>query len=285
MMKVLLLVLIVLSLSFSSSSDEGKKDVIIWYQYHMPPFMVLEGPDQNRGIFDGVVTTLQKKLKYYEHRNLRMSIQRFFRTISNHNNICSALTLKTPDREKYIYFSRPYSILLPNRIIIKKSTHRMLGNPKSISIRSLLLDPTFSTIVQEGRTYKMPLNRILRRHESGGNFKRMNVEMEILFDMFERGRINYLIEYASVAKYYLKKKFEKDYVFLPIEEMPKYYQAVIGCSKTEKGKRIIDQINTIIEKTETEKVFRNSMKRWLSEKEKKEIERIAVDIKLNSPSK
>ena len=189
MMKIL--VLILLSLSLSSTSGEGKKDVIVWYQYHTPPFMVLEGPDRNRGIFDGVVTTLQKELKFYEHRNLRMSIQRFFRTISNHNNICSALTLKTPDREKYIYFSKPYSILLPNRIIIKRSTHRMLGNPKSISIRSLLLDPTFSTIVQEGRTYKMPLNRILRRHESGGNFRRMNVEMEMLFDMFERGRINY----------------------------------------------------------------------------------------------
>lgn len=280
-----ILVLILLTLSFSSHSDEEKKDVIVWYQYHFPPFMVLEGPDRDRGIFDDVVATLQNKLKHYEHRNLRMSIQRFFRTISKHNNICSALTLKTPDRENYIYFSRPYSVLLPNRIIIKRSTHRMLGNPKSISIRSLLLDPTFSTIVQEGRTYKMPLNRILRRHESSANFRRMNVEMEILFDMFERGRINYLIEYASVAKYYLKNKFERDYVFLPIEEMPKYYNAVIGCSKTEKGKRIIDQINTILETTETENDFRNSMNRWLSEKEKKEIERIFIDFKLNKPLK
>jgi len=56
-------------------------------------------------------------------------------------------------------------------------------------------------------------------------------------------------------------------VFLPINGLKKYELAYIGCSKTSFGKKVITEINTVLNDLKKSDVYQQAMSSWLTEKE------------------
>ena len=116
-MKKLVICFVLLFLSVSVSAAAREK--MTWLVVHWPPFQILEGPDKGKGRFDALLELYKKNLPQYEHQTVVMNWARFWAEIQQGTNVCSTFAIKTPERSQYAVFSKPLSIALPQRIIMR----------------------------------------------------------------------------------------------------------------------------------------------------------------------
>jgi len=112
----------------------------------------------------------------------------------------------------YTEFSLPSYILFPHRIIMKKKTIALLGDPASYSLATLMHHKRFRTIIDQ-RSYGNALDKVFETNMKGSNMKRRPVKAEPTFKMLLKDRISYFINslqnYQIFDLYNIRKRVSR----------------------------------------------------------------------------
>lgn len=65
--------------------------------------------------------------------------------------------------------------------------------------------------------------------------------------MSHQRHVDYAIGYPHELSWLnYEEKFDGDFLFLPVKEMPKYIVSQIGCSKNKWGKKVVARLNKVL---------------------------------------
>jgi uncharacterized protein (TIGR02285 family) len=168
-------------------------------------------------------------------------------------NVCSVPLHRTPERDQFIEFSIPYTIVLSNALIMlesQKSKFKPLINKAvTISLEGVI-QKGYRIGVAKSRVYRGIIDEVLKKYKDDPRIiehvSSQNM-VNSLIGMMAAGRIDGLIGYLFEAQYVAKTMENKiSITSIPIAGMDQYGLTAVGCSKTEKGKEIIKKLNAII---------------------------------------
>lgn len=242
-------ILWVLYLIFLFVFDLNAKELLTWQVVHWPPFQMLEGPDKGHGRYDALLELYIANLPQYEHKTATMNWARFWNEIKEGKKICNMFAIKTDQRAAYSVFSRPLSIGLPIRIIMRKSSIETLGSQNPISIIALLKDRRFRGLLIEKRSYYPTIDKFLNSDASFYNVKRLALPEESIIQMVLAGRADYTLEYSYVAHYIASRfqtEHEESISSIPIKEIQNFGQSCLACPNNEWGRKIVADFDKML---------------------------------------
>ena len=242
--------------------------LITWTVRDMAPFNIMEGPLKGQGIADHMLGLLQQRLPQYRHLNSRVNRARANQMFARDTLTCDAGVLRTQEREQLMYFSIPTLGVVTNGVVVRQEREaqvRPFLHDGKIDLAAFLADPHQRLGVLVERSYgplidatlhAAPPERLLVHH--GNN------ALGSLLQMQEHGRISALLGYWPEVRYLAETEgMEVSHLrFYPVQGMPSYLLAHVGCSKTPEGKKAIEAINEVIRELRGEELIQ-LYARWL----------------------
>lgn len=242
--------------------------LITWTVRDMAPFNIMEGPLKGQGIADRMLGLLQQRLPQYRHVNSRVNRARANQMFARDTLTCDAGVLKTQEREQLMYFSIPTLGVVTNGVVVRRELEGEIQpylKDGRIDLAAFLADPRQRLGVLVERSYGPSIDatlhaaapeRLLVHH--GNN------ALGSLLQMQQHGRISALLGYWPEVRYLAETDGVdvSDLRFHPVQGMPSYLLAYVGCSKTPEGKRAIEAINEVIRELRGEELIQ-LYARWL----------------------
>ncbi len=243
---------------------------LTWLEAPAPPFFIQEGELKGQGYEDMVTQIVIDRLPEYQHEHLVASITRHYQEFKEGRQACSIGLFKTPEREKFLYFSKPSFFTLPVVIVINKENYAAFAKAKSVKLADVL----HKNLVigrAKNRSYGKNIDDVLARQGTDQNtysFEGGDLSLT-LFEMLKRHRLDGLLSLPEEAMYHAERLGIRDKIMtLTIEETQNSYESwfsYVACAKTAWGKETIDKINTILEQERPTDRYRATYERWLDE--------------------
>lgn len=240
------------------------KDKLTWLITHWPPIMELDEAKENiiGGQYGEQLKLLQADLHDYQHVNKEMKWNRFWNIVKKGEHVCNSVAYKNDARVEFTEFSIPITIILPNHIIMKNETAKMLGNPKSLSLVELMQNKQLKGGVLANRSYSSDIDTLLKKHEKGSNISRHVIDEESSIKMLYNKRMDYILEYPFAVNHMVDKyipDYKGAFTYIPIKEIAKFSYVYVACPKNEWGKTLVGKINESLKKLRPTKEFRQKM--------------------------
>ncbi len=262
--KIILFTITILILFGIKLSEAQKKEEMIWLQQDAEPYFVSSGKYKGHGLFEVVQKIIQKKMPEYGHKTLTLPQKRLFREFRTSKKVCAVAVVRTPERERYMYFTIPTVFLVPHKITILKDNWRLFRNRKEISLNTLLEDASLTLGITAGRSYGNVIDAILAKYKGQPNIHPRHGSLYAdLFEMLLLGRIQYIIGYPTEYMFSAKTLGVEDKVMsLTIKENKAYIFGVAGLPKNEWGKTMVNKINAILSEERRTPAYRRLMEFW-----------------------
>lgn len=244
------------------------QDQIIWRVSDWPPAYIFDGPYKGQGMGDGVISYLKDRLPEYEHSTMKMNSKRLKEEIKAGKNVCSATAL----RRGYYLNSEVDMLVLPQRIYIRRDKIGGMDQKSSISLDEILNDTSLKAGVSHGR-YLKKLNAIVANHLNKKNITNIPNYASLIRMLFS-GRVDYIIEYPSVIKYFETNYYQTGVITgLYIKEIENisYIKGLVGCPKTEWGRTVINKVNQILLRDRKREEYLEPLLRWYDEEDQKKL--------------
>ncbi len=266
---IILLLSLVLPAVFASPRSAAAEESITWLEADAPPFFIQDGPDRGQGYEDIITAIIQEKMPDYVHHRITATISRHYRDFKNRKKVCNVGLYKTPEREKFLYFSIPSFFTLPTVIIIKKERFADFGNSKTVALERVLENQNLLIGRAQNRSYGRYVDEILDRHKGAKNIfvyegKQLSLNF---FRMLQLNRLDGMIGLPEEAMYLAEELGIRDQIMtLTIAENQRGMESwlsYVGCSRTPWGKKVIARINEILLKERPTERYRAAYERWL----------------------
>jgi len=244
-------IIITLGLILFFTFDLGAKEAITWQVVHWPPFQILKGPDKGRGEFDALLEMYKVNLPQYEHKTIRMNWARFWDEIKEGKKICNMFAIKTDERAGYALFSKPLSMGLPLRVMMRDSSIETLGSRNPISIVTLLKDKRFNGIFIDKRSYYAVMDKILGEYASLPTVKMLAIPSESVLQMILAGRADYTLEYPRIANYITSKiqtEHDAKIESIAVTELQSFAQSCLACPNNDWGEKVIKDFDKMLDR-------------------------------------
>ncbi|MEH3146550.1 MAG: TIGR02285 family protein [Methylobacterium frigidaeris] len=253
------------------ASEPASSRQVTWAIYDAPPFMVTAGDDRDRGIFDRIRRLLNERLDGYAHRTITAPFPRIYKALTNGAEWCFVGGIRNPEREEFAVFSLPVAMFYPLRIIVRRGRQERFAAMEPLSLRRLLQDRRdLRTSVLRARTMAPAIDALLREHPPA----QTHSEFEEAFRMLLNDRLDYLVEFSSIAAYsagHLGR--DGDLVALPFAEAPEPVLSRVMCAKTEWGRAVIERIDEILRRERPGPAYRAIVEAWADGPDRETIRR------------
>lgn len=275
-MKSFTVQIIVIILAVFLGNLFADENTINWAYRNYPPYFIDEGEFKEQGYGDIAYDIFtQSYLNNFTHRKVHMNIHRFLEQAKEFKNVCAMAVKKTPEREKYLYFSIPAEISLPHRIYFRQEDNLQLEScliDGFLSLDSLLKHfPNLKLGIESGRSYGSEKDKIINRYlENGaGIYQRKGTDSRRMIEMLLSKRVDFIIEYPRAIGFIYQYTHDSLPALqsFPIKEGYKVDPAYCACSKTEQGKEVINTINEALVKEIPKDRYRLRAKAWLDEQD------------------
>ncbi|MCP4369528.1 MAG: transporter substrate-binding domain-containing protein, partial [Deltaproteobacteria bacterium] len=269
-------VLVVIPISFVQA-----KDTITWPYFHYPPLFVSEkGQNEVTGYGIDVTNHIMQRLSRYNHRFVLSPPARLFSNFKKGEKQCLWGLLKNPKREKFLHFSIPAFITLPRFIVIKRKDLEKFGGGKPVSLRNLLKNKKLILVIKTDVVYSIKLNQILDEFKGQENihvaytseYGRQELRM------LEAGHVDYTISNSSTPYELHKLGLTNKLMLIPQTDDQSYNLVHVGCSKTDWGKQVIDNINKVLQKEISTEIYFNFYKVLVTENYLPEYRRVFQEL-------
>ncbi|MCP4295239.1 MAG: hypothetical protein GY786_06500 [Proteobacteria bacterium] len=272
-MKQLSLLFILLIFCNNLSAQNSDKERIEWAIFDKAPFYILSGLQQGKGVNDGLLKLLQNKLGAYDHRTLRMNPSNYLHEVQYKSNLCMVSLNKNRVLDKILHFSKPATIYLPPRLIMKVDIVQYSDVAEEISITELFHNPELKGALELGRNYL--IGNLIPKNLEDSNFVFLDKGADYIFNKLYYEEINYMIESPMMINYMERiNEMQGEMVSIPIWEVPTHQVGYVNCTKNDWGKRVIRQVNQVLTLEQKGKQFRKITERWLSANERKRFRRL-----------
>lgn len=271
MKKSIMVLLCVLFFSTRIASDVKAEETITWLKPNFPPIFITEGSQKGTGYFDRLEELIIANLPDYNYQVIIANAKRIMKELKEQKKAGCAALIKTPEREKFIDFSSPALMVLPNGVIILKSQEAkfkpFLNESGEIDLDRLLGTSELTLGISTGRRYSGSIDEILKKHSERKNiYTRFGNDLtEGLISMMIANRIDFILGYPTEVFYFMDMmKIKKDIKYIPVIGMEKFSFGHIGFPKNQWGKEIISKINVILEKHRSTPAFLSFYEKWLN---------------------
>lgn len=255
-------------LPFGSVAESLERPKLKWYMYDLPPYHVMRGEFIGQGPLDLMRDTWVKSLPDIDHQFFPVNISRMSREFKQSKpGLCITGSFIFPESRGNWVWSEAIYIEPPASIVIRSDTWEEIGRPRSVSLESLLEDPTIRFGHFGQRIYGNQIDRLLERFEARPDFITVTTRAsgETLMKMLYRHRVDFILEYLPEIKWLVKSKqveSEGQFETVDIEGHQQLSPVHVGCTNTEFGRRVIARLNDVIDESFRLKVWRNH-KLWL----------------------
>lgn len=239
-------------------------DTITWYKPEFPPLSIVNGPHAGKGYSDRIETFLIKALDAYDHQVVVAPFKRTLRDMRNGLNACSVTLLKNSEREKFVAFTKPARLLLPNSLIVRATDRDRLAPYMDangeVSVDALIADGRMKLGYSDGRSYTKPLDALIEKYRAHENLVERHGKEgpKGLLTMLTRGHIDAMFAQPVEAQFHgMAMSVENDIAVISIAEISDYTVGYIGCSKTPWGEKVVAEINAILETAVKDEEFRS----------------------------
>ncbi len=244
-------------------------DEITWLEADAPPFFIQSGPDRGQGYENIITGIIQENMPDYVHHRVTATISRHYRDFMNREKVCNVGLYKTPERERFLYFSIPSFLTLPTVLIIKKERFADFGGSKTVVLDKVLHNRALLIGRAQNRSYGRYVDEVLDRHRGAKNIFVYEGEQLSLnfFRMLQMDRLDGVIGLPEEAMYLAERLGIRDQIMtLAIKENQQGMESwlsYVACSKTPWGRKVIDRINEILLKERSSERYRAAYERWL----------------------
>ena len=262
-------IIIVAILSWAAISCA--RDSLTWLEAVAPPFFIHEGPLKGQGYEDLITGIIKENLPQYNHSHSIANISRHYYEFQQGQKVCNVGLYKTSEREKFMHFSIPSFFTYPTVIIIDKSKWPAFGNAKMVKLADILKSNKLIIGRGENRSYGKFVDQALDTYGTRENiFVFEGEELSLnFFKMLKLDRLDGLIGLPEEAMYQAERLGIRDQIMtIAIAEnqtSPESWFSYVACSKTDWGKKAIDDINRVLLEQRPGDRYRGAYERWLDE--------------------
>lgn len=247
------------------------KEKITWLEATFPPFLIHEGKYAGQGYGDTVTGIITENLNQYDHEHIKANISRHYRMFKRGENVCTVGLYKTPERQKFVYFSIPSFFTLPNVIVINKKKYQEFGGRNQVSLAEILKQNHMVIGRSKNRSYGPVIDSMLNTYGNKSNtFEYEGDELSLnFFEMLKRDRLDGIIGLPEEVIYQAENLGIRDQLMtLTIAENQQNLSAWLSyvvCSKTPWGKKVIEDIDRVLIEERSKQTYRAAYERWLDE--------------------
>ncbi len=105
----------------------------------------------------------------YQHEAVLLPIKRFLKEMKEGKHYLFWGLYKTPEREKYLYYSIPCRISPPTMVVIRKGDLERFGGGETLSLKTLLKDRTLKFLMFDSISFGSGVDELLKEYEKAGN--------------------------------------------------------------------------------------------------------------------
>jgi uncharacterized protein (TIGR02285 family) len=254
------------------------KETVSWSLFDSPPSIILDGQYKGQGNVDLLIDFYQSQLLTFSHENVVMNFKRFFKYVGSKNKtVCAIGAGKNPKRIRILYYSHPTTIELGKSLIIRKDAVSKFKNEQQneVSIKHILEKTQLKGVLVAGRSYAPAVEKIIDEQVANNRIKIKSIKEKQLIQQLLRSRIDFFLHTPSVVNYLTKAQGrEKDILTLPIKEAPLYTLGYTVCNKTDTGKRVIQNINALLQQKRSSPEYLSILEKWQNENSLKQIQTI-----------
>lgn len=248
----------------------SEKDKIRWLVIDYPPFEIVSGPDAGTGMTDGMRDFVQRGLPQYQHESPIVSNNARLERLFKERLSCHAGLIPNENEARHIYYSIPYGMAYPFVFITTKEKHAsVFNNAETLSLKEALKSLDASLTVPP-RTLGPIIDPIINNnmHTNKITVRMSMVTAGKIFEMLIKRRTDYLIAYSSEAIYWGRNGKFDQLAFMNIEELNgKFITGGMGCSKSEEGRKVIEEINSYLVKHRNNREYlEGSYFKWLPQR-------------------
>lgn len=231
--------------------------------------------DSNNMDVDGSTTALLFPLlpPQYKITKIQGNFNRSFNLLQSQENVCTGNKLVTFERKKFGHITNIPQVVFPGlRLYVDQNSsfyskiQTLAYQDNSISITKILNTiPNINFGVAGGRKYGKEIDLIIKDNKWQTRFLHRNAsDMAAgVIKMFERGRLDLIIEYPNVLSHYQTQDEQPlKLKSFSIVESQQYMLGNIMCSKSDLGLKLINQFNQIIEKVSKDKRYFDTHIKW-----------------------
>lgn len=255
------------------SENVIEKQQLVWF---------VEDKEENKHLLDEnyeisspsthIERFILSKLKAYNILVKRSSSSRISQSVKNQKNVCTANRANTEERQAYSLFSSPQSFYLTHKLYRYKPkrplSHSLLNDKGQIKSLSSIFSvyPKHTIGISQGVSFGRFLDKqISKLNEQNIYYLGGTGRVVALESMLYSQRFDFLLALPidMVPTEAQKQQLE----YYPIAGAPPYLIAHINCSKSEFGKKVIKDINLILDQLYQSPEYYKAHQKYFSEKE------------------
>lgn len=245
-------------------------DRITWLYSDFPPIFIDNGPLKGKGFVDYIVQLLVNELDDFDHDFRQVNAKRMRIMLKAKEKACYPALLKSGDREAFIEFSTPATVMIPTCAIVPESKLNKfkpyLNKSGQFVFENAIAKSNLKVGITAGRSYGAPIDDILSKYKNNRNIlENYDTNLtDILFSLMNSGKIDYVLGWPTEGQYYQKHSREKkSLVCLPVKGMPGYILGYLGLPKNDWGKMVVSRINAILDKKAKLPEYHSAYEFWL----------------------
>ena len=248
-------------LGFEVAAEE-----VNWLYFHYPPLYNVED-EKISGYGMHVQQIISNQMPDYAHKMVQAQPARVFEELKKGGNYIAYGPAKTPEREKYLYYSLPCRLVFTDCAVMNKDKAQKYLIGTRISLQKLLADKNLVMGHTKEASYGNTIDSILKSHKN--TFKQEIItgeESEIRqLKMLKVGRIDWMIWDPFALKIFFKDlEMQKHFEIYEIYEQKQIFvYAYIVAPKNPWGKQMIIKINNILKAVIPTDEFYSGLSKWV----------------------
>ena len=253
------------------------KDTIVWMIWDLPPNFIIDGSQKNMGYQDIRLKIIQDKLPLYRHESQVMNLNRALAIYKEKDDskriYCTNDIISHPSLDFDDYLSIAGFPFKGHYLVTSKDKMHLFGkNKEPIILKDIIENSKLKLVVSKNRPYLgagKVLKDYLNKNPKQEHITSMSTQNigKSMFGFVFKNRADYTFEYLFRATYYAEQMGVLDKVaVLPIKENEGVFYGFTSCVKTKKGKRVINQVNTILRELKAKDEWINPFVQWLPSK-------------------
>nr|WP_269807697.1 MULTISPECIES: TIGR02285 family protein [Pseudomonas] len=228
------------------------KERLLWLVRDLPPFTIFEGAEKGQGVVDQMLPQLIEQMPEYDHSIVRVNRARGIQMLMEPSFTCDPTLLWTPERAKYVHFSKPSLGVLSSGLVVRKQDQALLApflDGQQVELKPLLDKTRLKLGIVAERSYSVQVDEILRQLPDTAFSRHYgNDATASLLQMQQMGRLQLVLGYWPEVRYLIEQQGGSldDYRFYSISGVNHYQFLHVGCSNTPLGREAITHIDRLL---------------------------------------
>lgn len=250
-----------------TSALQGDMRVAIpWAVTDWEPFFILKGPNKELGRADRLKKILAERMVNYQFVDLYADMPHTLELWKRNKNVCSGVALKTPEREKWAYFTA-LAYQVPHSYVILTARADLLNElPKEPSLQEILNNKKWKGVFVKNRSYGEQIDSILKKAaESSSIFIEPTPEGYVpIMRMIKKRRYDYSIEYEAVVSAFNERNYQqKPLLMKNIKESHPAVTFYLACTKNEWGRNVVLKADEVLQSLASTRGYQAAIESWL----------------------